>query len=186
MLCMSSAVDPSLHKRRVNRRAIQHDLTLRKRLICLCTYTDFANGHYLKVVRCCPPVLRLVYSIAEQYVWRMGGERYVVFSFDDSLTPLGGCFVSISSLSTYVLSEIIECHPIYLANGVSRNSNHEPCVSFFPRSYLLVHLPSFIPFPKTQKSPMMEKPWRAFRREEEWKYGVLHRYACTILQCHSH
>ena len=49
-----------------------------------------------------------------------------------------------------------------------------------------MHLPSFIPFPKTQQFPMMEKPWRAFRREEELEYGALHIYACTILQCHSH
>src|SRR3954451_16271308 len=40
---------------------------------------------------------------------------------------------------------------------------------------------SFFAFRKTQQSPIMEKPWRAYRREEEWKYGVLHRYSCTIL-----
>src|SRR2546421_3054362 len=109
-----------------------HDLTLRKRLIRLCTYTDFANGHYLKVVRCCPPVLRLVYSITEQYVWRMGGERYVVFSLTTQLLFLGGCFLSTSSLSTYVLSEIIECQPIYLANAVSRVVITNHVFSSFP------------------------------------------------------
>jgi hypothetical protein len=115
-----------MHKRRVKRRvkrraAIQHDLTLRERRICLCTHTDFVSGHYLKIVRCCLPVLSVEYSIAEQYVWRMDGERYVAFSLTTHLLFWGrGCFVSISSLSIYILSEIIGCRPIYLANSVSR------------------------------------------------------------------
>src|SRR4051794_31964562 len=97
--------------------------------------------------------------------WAVNG----MWCFLRQLTLLGGCFVSISSVLIYVFSEAIECQPCFT------NGNREPCFSF-PRSRELFAraTPFVIAFRKTQQSPIMEKPWRAFRREEEWKYGVLH------------
>jgi hypothetical protein len=58
-----------------------------------------------------------------------------------------------------------------LANGVSRMKKPRTLHSFFPRSYFAPPSP-FIESFHNDTSPIMEKPWRTFGREEEWKYGV--------------
>jgi hypothetical protein len=73
---MTSIVDPVPCIRGVKRRAaVQHGLTISKRLISLCMYIESVNGHYMRAVRCCTLVSRPVRSIAGQYVCLMGNER---------------------------------------------------------------------------------------------------------------
>jgi hypothetical protein len=68
--------------------------------------------------------------------------------FDDSLTLLGGCFVSISSLSIYVPSEIIGCQPIYLANSISRTEITSHAFPFFSQELFARASPFVYYFPK--------------------------------------